>query len=471
MNTKTANSIHMSSLVSTLLSLTDEAVVILDLAGSITGWSQGAERLLGYRSREAAGLHCADICISTDRGTYAAHLRDLDPEGNPTTFETTLKRADGQLRLAHVQMMLVQGDSGAPGCILCKLVARHEPGSSREVSTSHLRELWSLLDSVPVAFAHLDGDCRFLYANQAALRNTPAGTSVVFGRHIRDVFGDEIYAVLKPQIDTVLSGQECMREISFPLGDGVTHHFVRHLYPQRSEDGTVRGYFSAIVDITDAKATQQSELRREHLLRSTLVREINHRVKNSLQGLIGLLRLYDAQQTSPAAALDHCVSQLMAVAVSFGLASKHGEARILLCDMVQDIARSVGQLAGRQISVELLPLASGQPVALSKQHSVNISLVINELIFNAIKHSADAASGPAVHIVVDRSNDSAVLRVVNSSGSLPEGFSFPNGKGLGTGLNLVKVLVPPGHCDLSITQEPEGIVAILRLHSPILSPG
>jgi two-component sensor histidine kinase len=272
-----------------------------------------------------------------------------------------------------------------------------------------------------------------------------------------------------PQIDTVLTGQECTSEISLPFLDGTQHHFVRHLFPHMSRDGKVKGYFSTLVDITEAKVTQESQLRLEHQLRSTLVREINHRVKNSLQGLIGLLRLYDAQQANPAALVEHCVSQLMAVAVAFGLASKHGEARILLCDMVNDIAQSVGQVAGRKVSVELLPITAGRPFALSERHSVNISLVINELVFNAIKHSSSEPNPPPVRVVVDRSGESAVVRVINATGTLPDGFSFTLGNGLGTGLNLVKVLAPPEYCDLSITQQPEGIVAVLRLSAPVLS--
>jgi len=331
-----------------------------------------------------------------------------------------------------------------------------------------LRDLWALLDSVPISFSHLDSDRRFLYVNQAALTSVPAGTTVVFGRHIEDVFGSKIYETLKPNIDLVLSGVECTCEISFEVSDGGIRHYLRHLYPQRSADGTVKGYFAAMVDITDAKVAQQAQLRSEHLLRSTLVREVNHRVKNSLQGLIGMLRLQDVRHADPAALVDHSVSQLMAVSVAFGLASRHGEARILLCDMVQDISHSVGSVSGRNIDVELLPLAAGHPVALSEQHSVNISLVINELIFNAIKHSASFRVQPPVRVVVDHCDDSTTLKVINSSGSLPPGFSFVTGVGLGTGLNLVKALVPPDCCSLSIAEGPEGVTSELRLAPPVL---
>jgi two-component sensor histidine kinase len=279
-----------------------------------------------------------------------------------------------------------------------------------------------------------------------------------------------MYEILKPQIDLVLSGQESTSEMSLTRRDGTVHHFFRHLYPHRSVDGVVKGYFSALIDISEAKVTQESQLRQEHLLRSTLVREINHRVKNSLQGLIGIMRMHEARQLHPTPLIDQCVSQLMAVAVAFGLASKHGEARILLCDLVRDVAQSVEQVSGRRILIEILPGVDDQPVPLAEQHGVNVSLVINELIFNAIKHSRDTSDVSGVRVQVDRIDDIAILRVVNATGRLPEHFSFSAGVGLGTGLSLVKVLVPPDSCELSITQETEGVVARLQLKAPVLTP-
>jgi two-component sensor histidine kinase len=241
------------------------------------------------------------------------------------------------------------------------------------------------------------------------------------------------------------------------------------LYPDLGSDGVVRGYFSAVLDITAAKVTQDSQLRREHMLRSALVREINHRIKNSLQGLIGMMRLSSAREVSSAAAIDQCVSQLMAVAVAFGLASRHGEAQILLCDMVLDIAHNVEQVSQRRIQVELSPAAVRQPVALSERHGANISLVINELIFNAIKHSAGIDGPRGIKVLVDRDESSATFSVSNEAGRLPKGFSMADGSGLGTGLSLIKVLVPAESCDLVIEPGSPGVSARLTLRAPVLS--
>ena len=253
------------------------------------------------------------------------------------------------------------------------------------------------------------------------------------------------------------------------MPDGQTHYFYRRLYPQRAANGSIKGYFSVMLDVTPAKITQEDRLRREHVLRSTLIREINHRIKNSLQGIVGMMRLQATHSTEPAKVIDQCVAQLMAVAVAFGLASRHGEARILLSDMVLDIAHNVEQVSQRRIQVELSPATVRRPVALSELHGANISLVINELIYNAIKHCPTVSGPRRVTVYVDRDENSATFRVNNEAGRLPSGFSLDDGKGLGTGLSLLKVLIPPDSCDLKISQRPNGVEANLTLRSPVLS--
>ncbi len=456
-----------TDLITELLRLVDEPVVILDSNGRILRSSPGFERILGYQPSDLPGTHCVELLPENERATFLHHLHSLASGTNPGAFSATLRAHSGSSRTAQVLLSPVAGPSDFPAAVLCRLLASGQPRSLGDISMSQLRQLWELLDTVPVGFSYLDTNQRLLFVNKEGLRNVPDGPANIIGMHVQDVFGAERYATLKPQIDLVLSGKESTSEVSIVRRDGTSHHFLRHLYPHKKADGTLQGYFSALVDISEAKISQEAQLRREQLLRSTLVREINHRVKNSLQGLIGIMRMNEARLPGPSPLVDHCVSQLMAVAVAFGLASKHGESRILLCDMARDIAQAVQRVSHRRIIVDLLPGVEDMPVPLSEQHSVNISLVINELIFNAVKHSPDTPDRNGVKVLVDRIGETAILKVINVTGKLPQTFSFADGEGLGTGLNLVKVLVPPDSCELTISQEAEGVVATLRLQPPI----
>ena len=57
----------------------------------------------------------------------------------------------------------------------------------------------------------------------------------------------------------------------------------------------------------------------------------------------------------------------------------------------------------------------------------------------------------------------ARVQVFNHRARLPENFDFRTGAGLGTGLRLVKSLIPSGTTRLSIEENPNGVVAKLEL--------
>lgn len=207
--------------------------------------------------------------------------------------------------------------------------------------------------------------------------------------------------------------------------------------------------------------------RREQLLRETVVREMNHRINNSLQGLIAMMRLQATQRMSVHEAIDQSVAQLVAASVAFGLASQHGEA-IPFCDLVAGVVRNAEQVSRRRIRLQVSPASVKDAVMLTEQHGANIGLVINELVFNALKHGSQSEVDGSVHIFIDRNDDSAELRILNETGHLPAGFSLESGSGLGMGLSLIKLLVPREGCRLSMTDGPEGVCARLVLRQPVL---
>jgi PAS domain S-box-containing protein len=468
---KAAACCNVDSVV-TLLALVDDAVVIADLDGNIAGCSHGAEELLGYPTAELLGRDCADIYAEDEREAHRERCRDVVLGTGPASFDVTLRTRSGTLHAARAEVALMFDVHGAPASLFINIRSGGETGVRPNVGFSELREFRALMDSSPVGIWHLDTNRRFAYANKPSLAMAGYDHSDVTGRHVRDVLGEALHQQLLPALDLALAGTDSVVEQSVLGADGSTRHYFMHLLPQRAADGHIEGCFVAVLDVTQAKLSQENQLRREQLLRATLIRETNHRIKNSLQGLLGMLRLQAARRVPAQDVIDQSVAQLMAVTVAFGLASRHGEAQILLCDMVTDIASNVEQLSQRRIQVQLSPAAVREPVALSERYGTNMSLVINELMFNAIKHSTNAEGPRGVRVMVDRGTDSAVLRVINEGGQLPPGFSLASNTGLGTGLSLIKVLVPPESSRLSIEEGPEGVCAELMLRPPVLSvPG
>ncbi len=202
----------------------------------------------------------------------------------------------------------------------------------------------------------------------------------------------------------------------------------------------------------------------EAMQRSTLIREVHHRIKNNLQGVVGLLAMHASRSPECAPYLREAIGQVSAIATIHGLHAQPGKVNVQLCEVLEAVARSVQELHGAGIEVRVPP---ERRIVLSEGEAVAIALVIHELLTNAVKHRDRAARAP-VRAHLSREGEAATLRVTNP-GRVPEGFDFASGVGNGAGLGLVRSLLPLEGASLNIGQRGADIVATLELHAPVLA--
>ena len=89
---------------------------------------------------------------------------------------------------------------------------------------------------------------------------------------------------------------------------------------------------------------------------------------------------------------------------------------------------------------------------------------------NACKHGSGGIRGALVKVRVSGDAGRACVAVTNP-GSLPDNFDFTRGRNLGSGLELVKVLLPPDGAQLAYSVDPWSVTAALHLEPPVLSRG
>ncbi len=254
-------------------------------------------------------------------------------------------------------------------------------------------------------------------------------------------------------------------EFRILLPDDTVRWMWARTFPVRDQTGKAYRLAYLVEDITSRKFAEHSRLEAEKFQRDTLIREVHHRIKNNLQGVVGLLRQHAIEHPEVTAPLEGAISRVNAIAMVHGLQGREAGDGVRLCDMVEAICRAAADLTGVSVKPELERVLA-RPVLLSQKEAVPIALTVNELVFNAVKHSGHGAARAMLRVMVDHDGACAWVRIANLGARLPSGFDFAAGDGLGTGLTLVKSLLPRAAASLSIHEDVRGVVALLELQPP-----
>ncbi|VEG57646.1 PAS domain S-box/diguanylate cyclase (GGDEF) domain-containing protein [Mycolicibacterium aurum] len=129
------------------------------------------------------------------------------------------------------------------------------------------RRLRVLIDSLPALIGYWDSDCRNVIANAAYVDYFGMTPGQIRGRHIREVLGEQIYALNLPYIERVLRGQEQLFERTLVDQQGTTRYTQASYIPD-IVDGEVLGFYAQVTDVTrrvEAERARDDALRLFHI--------------------------------------------------------------------------------------------------------------------------------------------------------------------------------------------------------------
>jgi two-component sensor histidine kinase len=164
--------------------------------------------------------------------------------------------------------------------------------------------------------------------------------------------------------------------------------------------------------------------------RELLLREVNHRVGNSLQIIASLLHLQanSATQDDVKAALTNAMGRVAAVAqVHRRLYTSHDLKSVLLNQyldaLLEDLRRSA---EGNKMSRLTL---KAEPIEIDPDRAVAIGIIVNELVMNAVKYAYPDCAGP-IHVELGEKSEDLVLSISDDGVGL-NGKSDPRSTGMG----------------------------------------
>ncbi|WP_340645547.1 histidine kinase dimerization/phosphoacceptor domain -containing protein [Phenylobacterium sp.] len=311
------------------------------------------------------------------------------------------------------------------------------------------------LDQVPVAIAvaELQPAERIIYANHEFERLT--GQSP-----------DQIVGVGWEQLPGVASGPADMRELGLVITDERDHlgaFSIRHDGDAKDVDawsnliedetGTPTFRMVALVERPSKANAEASELEQRIAEKDTLLRELQHRVKNNLQMITALIRVEARALRKDADAgegFDRLAGRVEALGLLYNTLTEAGS------DEAIDLGVYVSQIASavmRAHAVEGIHLelqVDTWPVSVDV--AMSAGLVVNELLTNALKHAFKGRDGGAITVKCLTDSTGCRVTVADDGVGLPDGGVWPT-KGKLSAL-IVKSLLQNAKAEIDVRSSP-----------------
>jgi two-component sensor histidine kinase len=206
--------------------------------------------------------------------------------------------------------------------------------------------------------------------------------------------------------------------------------------------------------------TELRRLDRALVTKDATIREIHHRVKNNLQTVSALLRLQSRRIDDPsaAAALDEAVRRIASIALVHETLSNSDETTVAFDEVLSSLVTHSLELSPRmgQLKIERI----GKIGSLESRLATPLSLVVTELIHNALEHGL-ATSGTQLRIELQRYSNEGLVTISDDGVGLPDGFNLATSANLG--LQIVLTLTENElNGELKLESNEKGTQAKLR---------
>jgi len=404
--------------------------------------------------------------LAPDEEGWRRHRETLDAHQAFRDFEFSRRASDGMVR-----DLLISGEPvfDAVGRFFGYRGIGHDITVLRRAQEElrQTEQQRALLEAVPEAAWLKDREGRYLAAN-AAFR---ADAGSMAGKTDRDLFDAETAARRAAEDGAVIGcGERRRSEERYSIG-GREHWAETIRVPIRNAAGEITGIAATSRDITERKMAEAERSVRDAVQRQALVKEVHHRIKNNLQGVISMVQRLALEHPESAALLETVIARVNAVAAMHGLYGSIGGREFRLDQIVSNLVAAL-RTNHEDLPLSLAIRSGASDLQVVADEVVPLALIINELIWNAVKHSRADARGEPVEIAVEGAGERVCIRIRNRTGRLPAQFDFEDRVGLGTGLALVKSLLPPQGAALRFENlASDGVQVELRLQPPVVAAG
>ncbi|MDB5715421.1 MAG: sensory box protein [Sphingomonadales bacterium] len=272
-------------------------------------------------------------------------------------------------------------------------------------------------------------DHPIVFANEAFQRLTGYDRFEILGRNCRFLQGPKTDPHSVREIRKAVDAE---RPINIDLlnyrKDGTPFWNALFVRPVRAENGVVQFFFASQFDVSERVEAQRQITEQKHMIeeivkertaaleaaleiKTTLLHEVDHRVKNNLTLMGSLLRLQSRSIPDPRLrrTLENMLERIDALStVHRRLYESDDINQFDVGTFAHDLASDILGAAGRsdirlRIAVEPIYIPTGKATA--------VGLVLNELITNAVKHAYPEGRGGELALTVFAVDGYALIKL------------------------------------------------------------
>jgi len=198
-------------------------------------------------------------------------------------------------------------------------------------------------------------------------------------------------------------------------------------------------YLHYSIDITDRHKASE-ELNKYAHTQEILLREINHRVKNNLYAITGMLnkgknKLTKKNTLKQAGFIEDIITRINSLSTVHSLLSKSKWQPINLTELCINLTEHITDsiILDKSIIVNIKP----SKVTVSSNQANHIALVINEIVTNAAKHALPLNENLMIKFEIESDDENIFVKIRDNGGGFPQPLLEGDFKNIGVGFELI----------------------------------
>ena len=270
-----------------ILDNADEAIISIDNQQRIVLYNQGAGRIFGYTFDEVQNQPLDMLLPEAFRQIHQRHVRNFALSSD-TSRQMANRRRDvlgrrrtGEAFPAEASISKLQTKTGQLFTVILKDIT--EQRQSEAALRRSEEQLRLTTDALPALICYVDTQQRYRFNNQTYEDWFQIPVRELQGRHVWEATGDDYYALVKPHIEAVLSGQKSSFEAELTTPDGRSRSLMATYIPEIDEHGQIKGFFGLTNDISERKATER--------MKDEFVSIVGHELRTPLTSIHGSLKI------------------------------------------------------------------------------------------------------------------------------------------------------------------------------------